>query len=139
VPDEETSGFNMGNYLLEMVHIRGVIEGEPLHRVWNDVKIALKRAGVWTKVPKLTLIANLNSGPFKNKEWLRLKSEGYMIFLNRLQKDPEFLDSNYDNLCFDRNLDSRLHHETDELLQMNCWKEHTTAAKVGKEIKHKGK
>ena len=44
---------------------------DPFHRVWNDLKLAMKRskASAWRVVLELTLVANLNYGPFNSSTW----------------------------------------------------------------------
>lgn len=44
---------------------------DPYHRCWNDLKTALKRSicKAWNVVLELTLVANLNYGPFGSSTW----------------------------------------------------------------------
>ena len=44
---------------------------DPFHRAWNDLKGALKAAksSAWRTVLELTLVANLNYGPFGSSTW----------------------------------------------------------------------
>ena len=44
---------------------------DPYHRVWNDVKLGLKRSAMkgWKAVLEFTLLANLNYGPFGSGSW----------------------------------------------------------------------
>ncbi len=44
---------------------------DPFHRAWNDMKAALKRTqcSAWKTVLELTLVANLNYGPFGTSAW----------------------------------------------------------------------
>ena len=44
---------------------------DPYHRAWNDIKNALKRSRckAWRVVLEMTLVANLNYGPFGSSAW----------------------------------------------------------------------
>ena len=44
---------------------------DPFHRAWNDLKGAMKasKSGAWRTVLELTLVANLNYGPFSSSAW----------------------------------------------------------------------
>ena len=44
---------------------------DPYHRAWNDLKLALKRSvgGGWRTVLELTLVVNMNYGPFGSGSW----------------------------------------------------------------------
>ena len=44
---------------------------DPFHRVWNDLKTAMKRckAGAWRAVLELALVANINYGPYNSSAW----------------------------------------------------------------------
>lgn len=56
---------------------------DPFHRAWNDLKAALKRTScqAWRCVLELTLVANLNYGPFGSSAWhwkKKAKLENYL-------------------------------------------------------------
>ena len=56
---------------------------DPYHRAWNDLKNALKRStcGGWRTVLELTLVANLNYGPFGSSSWFFKKKSKLEDFL----------------------------------------------------------
>ena len=60
---------------------------DPYHRAWNNLKTALKRAkcNAWKTVLELTLVANLNYGPFGSSAWhfkKKAKLEDYLLTRN---------------------------------------------------------
>lgn len=59
---------------------------DPYHRAWNDLKLALKRSrpSAWRTVLEMTLVANINYGPFSSSAW----------FFKKKAKLQEFLDTN---------------------------------------------
>lgn len=61
---------------------------DPYHRAWNDIKNALKRstAGAWRVVLELTLVANINYGPFGSSTWHFKKKSKLQEYL--ATKDP---------------------------------------------------
>ena len=56
---------------------------DPYHRAWNDLKNALKRSvcGGWRAVLELTLVANLNYGPFGSSSWFYKKKSKLEDFM----------------------------------------------------------
>ena len=56
---------------------------DPFHRAWNDLKLALKKVhwGAWRVILEMTLVANLNYGPFGSSGWFfkkRAKLEDFL-------------------------------------------------------------
>jgi hypothetical protein len=56
---------------------------DPYHRAWNDFKLALKRCAGdgWRTVLELTLVANMNYGPFGSGSWFFKKKAKLQDFL----------------------------------------------------------
>ena len=64
---------------------------DPYHRAWNDLKTALKRSKCtgWKTVLELTLVANLNYGPFNSSTWHYKKKARLEDFVTtRSASDP---------------------------------------------------
>ncbi len=59
-------------------------EWDPFHRAWNDIKNSLKKSKCqgWRTVLELTLVANINYGPFGSSAWFykkRAKLEHFLL------------------------------------------------------------
>eukprot|EP00438_Fugacium_kawagutii_P020973 Skav206113 [mRNA] locus=scaffold3261:44575:49089:+ [translate_table: standard] len=56
---------------------------DPFHRAWNDLKLALKRSvgKGWRTVLELTLVCNMNYGPFGSGTWFFKKKSKLQDFL----------------------------------------------------------
>ena len=56
---------------------------DPFHRAWNDIKNSLKATGckAWRVVLELTLVANINYGPFGSSAWFYKKRAKLEQFL----------------------------------------------------------
>ena len=56
---------------------------DPFHRAWNDLKLSLKRTscGAWRHVLELTLVCNLNYGPYGSSAWFFKKKSRLVDFL----------------------------------------------------------
>jgi len=59
-------------------------EWDPFHRAWNDIKNSLKKSRCkgWRTVLELTLVANINYGPFGSSAWFykkRAKLEHFLL------------------------------------------------------------
>lgn len=64
---------------------------DPYHRAWNDLKTALKRSKCtgWKTVLELTLVCNLNYGPFNSSTWHYKKKARLEEFVTtRSASDP---------------------------------------------------
>ena len=56
---------------------------DPFHRAWNDLKLALKRCSYngWKTVLELTLVCNINYGPFGSSAWFFKKKAKHADFM----------------------------------------------------------
>ncbi len=60
---------------------------DPFHRCWNDIKGALRKAScrAWRVVLEMTLVANMNYGPFGSSTWFfkkKAKLEQFLLTCN---------------------------------------------------------
>ena len=67
--DEETSRTRAWRYLFGIVKVRGDLEGDSSHSLWNTMKAGLKTtipngSDLWTSMLKLSICANYSHGAF---------------------------------------------------------------------------
>ena len=58
---------------------------DPYHRAWNDLKLAMQNSkpNAWRAVLELTLVCNLNYGPYSSSAWFWRKRQDWLIFLQQ--------------------------------------------------------
>ena len=117
--------------------LRGFYEGEPLHRVWNDFKAGVKRMNYTAAVAKLTVLANLNQGPWQSADNLEIKREAVEHFLDQKLEDPEWVSQMSEEIAFDRGLPANASLD-DVCFCMEAFMEARTFQVGGQRLKHKG-
>ena len=91
---------------------------DPFHRGWNDLKLALKRgvSGLWRTVLELTVVANLNYGPFGSGNWFWKKKAKLQDFLMSEGIDSSIWKTYQHHICVEqRRQEPRTVEETQEL------------------------
>ena len=68
-PDQGPVGWPALFWLYCHIGLNGWFNPDPHHRTWNDVRLALKHAGVNLVFLETTVCANLPSGPFDGAAW----------------------------------------------------------------------
>ena len=101
VADKASSNLSLFHWLqwktqLRMVHMR-----DPLHREWNDVTDALKKAGLWSVVLLTTVVFNLAYGPWKGSAWWRKLQEGGAELAATAGVGDQLLEEFYEPICQD--------------------------------------
>ena len=92
--DQGSSGWAAGQYLLHRHQLALRVFGDPFHRIWNDVRGAARqsRAAAWRTMLEMTLVFNLNTGPFGSGAWASTKRDMQQRFLEREgPSSPAFL------------------------------------------------
>ena len=64
IPDQGPKSWYMLFYIYIELGLFGWVYEDPLHRTCNDIKLALRAAGVWLIVLETSIAINLASGPF---------------------------------------------------------------------------
>ena len=79
---------------------------DPFHRAWNDIKLSLKRvsSGAWRHVLELTLVANLNYGPFGSSTWFWKKKSRLADFLATESAFSEIFQKFQHDICKERRI-----------------------------------
>jgi hypothetical protein len=67
--DEGSSNLAAFWFMASHLHFRTIFIRDPSHREWNDVKGALKQAGVWNVVLETTFSFNLPYGPWEGASY----------------------------------------------------------------------
>ena len=102
VEDEETVQTKAWNYLFEKAKVRGLVEGELAHPLWNAYKRAIKDADLDTSVLKLTILSNFGHGSYTNGDKLFTRREYLQKYLER--QNDDWYSELADNIAFDRHL-----------------------------------
>lgn len=93
------------NYLLYSKNALMMVAGfDVFHRVWNDIKRASKRASCfpWRTLLELTLLYNMNYGPFGKGAWFEKKQSHLQNFLTTKTPTSEPFRSHLPFICRER-------------------------------------
>ena len=85
--DMDATNLAAANYLWAM-GVRGFHDTDPAHRHDNDAMLAIKRAGLFPALAKLTMLANVNRGPWLGGGFMEQKSEAMAMHLEAMWRDP---------------------------------------------------
>ena len=93
---------------------------DPFHRAWNDLKNAMKRTswGCWRVVLEMTLVANLNYGPFGTSGWHWKKKARLEEFMATHDCNSEVWQKYQHLVCQERRIaEPASYHESQDLFQ----------------------
>jgi hypothetical protein len=83
--DQGSAGWAAGQYLQHGHKLCVRVFGDPYHRIWNDVRGAARqsRGAAWRTMLEMTLVFNLNTGPFGSGAWAATKRQLQQRFLEQ--------------------------------------------------------
>jgi hypothetical protein len=102
--DMDATNLAAANYLWAM-GVRGFHDTDPAHRHDNDAMLAIKRAGLFPAMAKLTMLANVNRGPWLGGGFMEQKSEGMAMHLEAMWRDPNEMASHLEGIAFDHGVE----------------------------------
>ena len=90
VEDEETQQTKAWRYLFSELKIRGDVEPELAHPLWNSFKRSLTGSGLQESALKLSICCNYSHGSFLSGDHYEQKREALQAYLET--KDREWMD-----------------------------------------------
>ena len=116
--DQGSDGWSACHYLAFKLGLRMMICFDPSHRAWNDARQALKDADLWGVVLLLTLVFNVDGGPWKEARWYHTCKEAVATYTQITTADqcPLF------------------QHYLEPMLLDNGWDEHLGNAEMGRTV-----
>ena len=100
--DEASTGFAAAQFLMYAVGMRFLMIRDPLHREWNDAKLAVGEAGLWWVVLLTRVVFNLPHGPWAGRRfWKTLKAHAREMLATASAHGPLFSHF-YEDLCKDQ-------------------------------------
>ena len=88
------------HYLFEVASLRGCVEPELSHPLWNAFKRSARQAGLETSILKLTVISNFGHGSFNNGDHHFTRREVMEEYLNN--QTDEWFECQAENWAFDK-------------------------------------
>eukprot|EP00971_Amphidinium_carterae_P321375 6387649-Amphidinium_carterae.2 len=83
VTDEGCVGRVALLYLMSRAGLRGSALGDPLHRHWNDTKLAIKASSLWSVVQEYTCVFNVHMAPWNQSAFHSIIAQvGHEYFQN---------------------------------------------------------
>ena len=86
---------------------------DPSHRIWNDIRLAASKAGLWTFVVLSTVCLNLGHGPWNQKAWYKDMTVTVVRALKTLSHEHPLFQEVLPQICRERGLGA----PTDETAQ----------------------
>jgi len=107
--DQGSDGWAAGNWLQRRAHVVAMLCCDPSHRISNDTHLALGRSQLWTAVLVLTVVLNLDQGPWKDQRWYEQCVQGVAEYveLTSAADCPLFESFRHDIMVETGTLDSR--------------------------------
>ena len=103
VPDQGPCGWPLCFWLFMHCQLFGWFWGDWHHRIWNDVKLAFRHAGVWLVMLELTIVCNMFSGPFEGHAWWSAISEAAKALTRSCKYTCDMYAYFYEAICRDLN------------------------------------
>ena len=89
--DEASVQFTLQWWLQYKMNMRVLCIRDPLHREWNDLKLAVSRTSLWWVITTTMLLYNLAYGPWEGCTWFQQMCEGIENLLETATpSDPLF-------------------------------------------------
>ena len=91
--DQGSVGASALNFCINALGYHMVMFPDPNHRVWNDIKAAAQKSKeyFWKTIVQLTLVFNLNYGPFGKSRWFHDKKAFFEAWAAQATvHDPHF-------------------------------------------------
>ena len=100
--DEEGVQCKCWHYLFDVASLRGCVEPELAHPLWNSFKRSLRQADLDTSMLKLTVIANFGHGSFNNCDRHFTRLEVMQDYLS--SQTDEWFECQADKWAFDNGI-----------------------------------
>ena len=117
--DQVSTAGQVSMYLWDIVGLRGLTYTDPLHREWNDAHDGVRHAGMAATIAKVTLIANVNHGPWMGQDWLQKKAGAFALFAQACTAEDDFFKVRQHLFEFDRG--TRWNLKTPMSSGLTCW------------------
>lgn len=73
--DEQATQWSALNFLCWKLRLTMTMTGDVFHRSFNDIKLAVRRSGMWTIYCQALIHRNIAYGPWQNAAWFNLMME----------------------------------------------------------------
>lgn len=70
--DQGADGWSAVNWMLYRQQLSALVLCDSAHRLWNDYRLAVSGAGMWSIVPLFAVVLNLDCGPWSDNRWWQL-------------------------------------------------------------------
>jgi hypothetical protein len=80
--DQCSVGWSAVFFMTMKLKLRVMPIFDPSHRCWNDCKLALQQSNMWEIVLLVSIICNINYGPFQGASWWRQGQEACTAYMD---------------------------------------------------------
>lgn len=78
--DQGNDGWAAVQYLSSALPFGIHIMADPSYRCWNDCQLALKDSQTWAAVNLMTVVLNMDSGPWRDARWYQQSKEAIAAY-----------------------------------------------------------
>lgn len=79
--DQGSDGWSAVQFLANGLPFGVMALADPSHRCWNDCQLSLKDSQTWGAVQLMTIVLNLDSGPWRDARWYQQAREAVEAYL----------------------------------------------------------
>jgi hypothetical protein len=109
--DQGSVGLASTYFLIYALSAAAVIVADPSHRVWNDLCLALKGAGLWSYIILMQIPLNLNYGPFDGASWFGQGRTASSEYTRHCDRSDVLFQYWLRRIATDLGLEDRLHED----------------------------
>eukprot|EP00971_Amphidinium_carterae_P336242 6472491-Amphidinium_carterae.3 len=102
VTDEGCVGRVALLYLMSRTCLRGTALGDPLHRHWNDTKLAIKSSSLWSVVQEYTCVFNVHMAPWNQSAFHSIIAQAGREYFEHCDESNRLYVHMYEELAEER-------------------------------------
>ena len=126
--DEGPDNMAASAFAMSALQMRVVWQFDCLHRVINDMQLALKASGLWALIQELLHVLNINHAPWVSRAFFKELQEAFNTFMDTATPDHDVFQALLERLARDKGMasqDTMDQAKCKELLELaacsRCW------------------
>lgn len=104
VSDEGPDNMAASFFAMSGMRMRVIWTFDVLHRVINDMKLAMAACGLWPLLQELLHVLNLNHAPWQSKAFFKELQEAFQLFMENATPDNDIFQALVERLARDKGM-----------------------------------